>query len=161
MIYVVIIFSFLFESIITNVVSMNSLFIPLFVLISLSLLYPYFKKNNKNFIIICGITGLFYDMIFTNSLFINTVSFLSASLLIILNYKIFKYNILLSNLFNIVLIAFYRFISYVLLVAVSYLSFNYKALLDGIYTSLIINIIYGFIMYIIIDKLSMLLNIKR
>ena len=161
MIYVIILFSFLFESIITNIVSMDSYLIPLFVIVSLSLLYPYFRKNNKNFIIICGITGLIYDTIFTNMLFINTISFILISLLIIFNYKIFKYNILSSNLFNIFLIVIYRIISYILLVLVGYLNFSYMVLLDGIYTSLIINVIYGIIMYIIIDKLSILLNKKR
>ena len=160
MIYIIIIFSFLFESIMSNIVNMNSLFVPLFTLVSLSLVYPYFKKKYNNFIIVCGIVGLLYDIIFTNSLFINTISFILLSFLIIYNYKLFKYNILFSNLFNIILIACYRFISYILLVIIGYTKFNFYNLINGIYTSLIINIIYGVIIYIIIKKLAKILNIR-
>ena len=161
MTYIVIIFSFIFEAIMTNIVSINSLLIPLFTLVSLSLVYPYFKRNDNNFIIACGITGLFYDMIYTNTLFISTISFILISLIIILNYKMFKYNIFLVNIFNIFLLVIYRIISYLILVIIGYSSFKFNILLEGIYSSLIINILYGIVMYIIIDKISYLLDIKR
>ena len=161
MIYIIIILSFIFESIFTNIVSINSNLIPLFTIISLSLLYPYFKKNTINYLIVCGITGLFYDLIFTNTPFINTVSFMLISFLVMLNYRLFKYNILSSSIFNIILIIVYRLISYILLVLVGYINFKFNTLFDGISTSIIINIIYGIILYIIIDKLARILDKKK
>ena len=161
MIAFTIIFSFLFESVISNIVSINSNLIPLFTLVSLSITFPYFKKNLLKFIVICTITGLFYDLIFTNTPFINTVSFMLMSFLIILNYRLFKYNIISSSIFSIILIVLYRIISYGLLVLVDYLNFNYRNFLNGILSSLIVNIIYGFILYIILEKLSIILNKKK
>ena len=141
MIYGLIIFSFLFESIVTNIVHINTLLTPLFLITSLVILYPYFK-NKTNFIISCIVCGFFYDIAFTDSTFINTISFGISGCFIILCYNYFKYSIYSSNFINIISIIVYRIISYVLLVIVDYLNFNMTSLLEGIYNSILINIIY-------------------
>ena len=143
------------------VIILSTILISLFTLISLSILYTYFKKKVFNFIIVCTITGLFYDLIFTSYPFINTISFMLISFIIILNYRMFKYNIISSSLFNIILICIYRFISYILLVIINYINFNFKVLMQGIYSSIIINVIYSIILYIIVDKLSDILGKSR
>lgn len=161
MIPFIIIFSFLFEATFSNIVGITSILIPLFTLISLSILYPYFKKNIVTFIVVCSIVGLFYDLIFTNAPFINTVSFMIMSFLIILNYRIFKHNIVSLSIFNIILVVLYRIVSYILLVLIDYTRFSFKTLMIGIYSSLIVNVIYGIILYIILGKLSRVLEKKR
>ena len=160
MIYILIIFSFLFESTMTNIVNINSFLTPLFLITSLVILYPYFK-NNINFIIVSIVCGLFYDIVFTDSIFINTISFGFCSLFIILCYNYFKYSIYSSNLINMFNIIIYRLISYLILVIVDYINFNVYSLFEGIYNSLIINIVYGVIIYFISDLLSKIYNIKK
>lgn len=161
MIYVVLIFSFLFECAFTNIVNINSLLIPLFLLTSFTVLYPYFKKERYNFIIVCSILGLIYDILFFNSVFINTISFFLCSIFIIIGYNYLNYNICNSNIINLIIICIYRIISYFLLYIIDYISFNWNILLKGIYSSLIVNIIYGIIIYIIVDLISKILKIKR
>ena len=161
MIYIIILFSFLFESVFSNIVNSYSFLTPLFLLTSLGILYPYFKNKRINFFIVCIICGLFYDIVFTDSPFINTISFGLCSGLIILIYNYVNYNIFSSNIINIINIIFYRVISFLLLCIIDFINFNELILLEGIYNSLLINIIYGIILFIIMDLLSKIFNIKR
>lgn len=161
MIYIILIFSFLFESAFSNIIPKNSILIPLFLLTSLTILYPYFKNNNINFVITSVICGFIYDISFTNSLFINTLSFASVSGLTILIYNYINYNICSSNILNMIILISYRIISYILLCIIDIIKFNEMSLIQGIYSSLIVNIIYGLIIFIIIDLLAKIFNIKR
>jgi len=124
MIYIIIIFSFLFESAFSNIVNSHTFLTPLFLITSFSILYPYFKNNNFKFIIISIICGLFYDISLTNSTFINTISFGFASGLIIILYNYMNYNIFNSNFINIIIIIFYRIVSYFLLCIIDVIKFN-------------------------------------
>lgn len=146
MISILIILSFILEASFTNLVKMNSLFIPLFLLTSIVVLYPYFKSK-QNFILIAIICGFFYDIIFSNSLFVSTISFGICSLLIVLFNNYMHYNLLNCSFINVVTVIIYRLVSYILLLLIEYVKFDYMALLESIYSSLIINIIYGFILY--------------
>ena len=161
MIYIILIFSFLFECAFSNIVNINSILIPLFLITSFSIIYPYFKKEKYNFIIVCTIFGLLYDIAFYNSTFINTISFFICSLFIIISYNYLTYNIYNSNIINILVIIFYRLISYLLLCIIDYTSFNCLVLFRSIYSSLIANIIYGLIIYIIIYLILKIIKVKR
>jgi len=161
MIYIIMIFSFLFESVFSNIVNNHSLLTPLFLLTTLSILYPYFKNNKTNFVIVSIIWGLLYDIAFTNSPFINTISFGLSSGLIILVYNYVSYNIFSSNFINIINIIFYRTINYLLLCIIDFINFNEFTLLEGIYNSLLVNVIYGVIIFVIVNLLSKIFNIKR
>ena len=161
MVYIIIIFSFLFESVFSNIVNSYSFLTPLFLLTSLSILYPYFKNNNINFVIVCIICGLFYDISFTDSLFINTICFGLCSGLIILGYNYVNYNIFSCSFINVINIIFYRIMSYLILCIIDYVNFNGSTLLQGIYNSLIVNIINGIIIFVIVDLLSKIFNIKK
>ena len=161
MVYILIFISFLFEVFITNIVNINSFLIPLFVITSFTILYPYFLNKKINFIVTCVVSGFLYDIACTNSMFINTICFGFCGGLIIFFYNYIKYSIYSSNLINIVNIIFYRFISYLLLIIVDYMSFNKLTLLEGIYNSILINVVYGIIIYSFADVISKLFNIKR
>lgn len=161
MIYIILIFSFLFEASFTNIVNVYSFLTPLFLLTSLTILYPYFKKNNFNFVILSIICGLFYDISFTGSPFINTISFGICSGFIILGYNYMNYNVVNSNFINVIVICIYRIISYLLLCIIDYVTFNETFLIEGICNSLLVNVIYGIIIFIIISLIAKIFNIKR
>lgn len=161
MIYIILTFSFLFETMFTNIIIIDSFLIPLFLLTSLSILYPYFKKNKLTFFIASVICGFFYDIMVTNSPFINTISFGLCSGLIILIYNYMNYNIVNSNFINIINIIFYRIISYLLLCIIDIVKFNEFRLLESIYNSLLVNVIYGIIIFVIVDLIAKIFNIKR
>ena len=161
MITCILIFSFLFEAMFTNLVGTNSIFIPLFTLTSLVLVYPYFKKKNFNYVLVCLILGIFYDIAFADSVFVNTICFGIIGGLNILIYNYVKYNIYTSNIINIIIVITYRIISYIILLSINFITFNGNILFKGIYSSLLINIAYGVILYFIIELLAKILNKKR
>ena len=104
----ILIFSFLLEATFTNLVNANSFLIPLFCIVSLVLIYPYFKRKKENYIIICLILGLFYDIAFADSIFVNTISFGIIGSLTILCYTYVKYNVYTANIINLIMLISYR-----------------------------------------------------
>ncbi len=160
MIPIVLIISFLLEIIFSNIVFLTSLFIPLFLIVSLVIIYPY-SKSKVSFVIICSICGLIYDLGFLNTAFVNTLCFTVLGLLIIFLHTYINYNLVSTNIVIIIIISLYRIISYLLLCLTAYISFNVNTLFIGIYSSLIINIIYGVSIYLILEFISIRFNIKK
>lgn len=152
MLYILIILSFLLETSFTNILSVNSYFIPQFLITSLVILYPYFKNNKLNFFLICIVFGYIYDVSFINSTYINTISFGVCSLAIMILNKYFNLNIYSLSIINILIIALFRIISYLLLLMPYYSKFNLSVLIESIYSSILINLIYGVFLYLISSK---------
>ncbi len=161
MICTILIISFFLEAIYTNIVSIDSLFIPLFAFTSLILIYPYFNKKDINYVIVCLILGLFYDIVFSDSAFVNTMCFAVLGTINIICNKYVKYNIYTSNIINLILIITYRIISYVMLLSINYVVFNSYIFFKGIYSSLIVNFLYGIVLYLIIELIAKIFNKKR
>lgn len=158
----IIILSFIFEGITTNLVPSNSLFLPLFTITSLVITFPYFNKEKKYiFILVSTIMGILYDISYTNSLFINTFNFIICGLLIILIDNYISNSFINTIFINSLMIIMFKIISYLLLIIFGFINFNQSFLIKGIYSSIILNIIYGIILYFICDKLSNKLNIKK
>ena len=66
-----------------------SLFTPLLTLISVISIYPLYKKEIKKYLITIFVTGIIYDLLYTNLLFYNGVLFIIMGLFnIYLNKKI-------------------------------------------------------------------------
>lgn len=160
MIPIVIVLSFFLEIMFSNIVTFSSLFIPLFLIVSLVLMYPYFKSK-LYFIIVCAICGLIYDLGFLNTAFINTLCFTATGLMIMLIHSYMNYNLVSTNIVNIIIIVFYRIISYLLLCLTAYTNFHITTLFRGIYSSLIINIIYGITVYLLLNLICKRFNIKK
>ena len=143
MIYIIIIISFLLEGIVTNLISMHSLLIPAFTITSLVIVYPYFNKEKKHLFLLTSLcVGICYDIVYTNSLFINTFSFLICSLIILLINSFLSHRIYIVMLTNLFIIVLFRVCTYFLLITFSdNMFFNKELLVKGIYSSLILNII--------------------
>lgn len=158
----IIIMSFFLEGIFSNIININSIILPLFTITSLVITYPYFNKDKKYlFIIISFIIGIVYDIAYTNSLFINTFTFLICSLIIILINKYIKYNFISNMLTNILVLVLFKFISYILLFIFRFINFNNNILLKGIYSSLILNITYGIFLYYVCFKVNKKLKSRK
>lgn len=160
MIVLTLIISFILEGIFTNLISMNSLFIPFFSLTALIILYPYFNNRNK-FILASILLGVFYDIIYTSMPFVNTFTFVLTCFFALLIYNYINMNWININILNIIMIIFYRIFSYILLCLINFTKFNSDILIKGIYSSIIINIIFGIVLYIVTDKLGKKLNIRK
>ena len=154
--------SFFLESICSNFINMNnSLLIPLFSIISLIIIYPYFNNDNLKFIYTCAVIGLFYDIVFTNTLIFNMVIFVAIGFVIKLINVFISNNPLNVTLISLICILLYRVTTYVVLVVIGYISFNSVTLIKGIYSSIVLNIIYAIIVYLVTDYYSKKFRIAK
>ncbi len=127
-------------------------FTPLFTILSLIFVYPYFKNSKKDFFLFSFILGLVYDLFFTNFYVLNSILFLIISIVIyyILNKKDYSLryiivtcivSILLYNLLLFLILNFFNYVNY------SLLDFSYilKYFIIG-------NILYIVILYLILKN---------
>lgn len=152
----IIISSFILDIILSNVLPFMkgdlSIFTSLFVPITIYLIYPFYKNQKLKYYIESFIIGIIYDLIFTNLLFFDGVIFLIISLV---SVKIYK-NFIVDKCKNIMYV-FLIIILYEFLVASIFLIFNLVPIsfYDFIYKishTLLINVVYGFLLYEIIGS---------
>ena len=152
----IIISSFILDIILSNVLPFMkgdlSIFTSLFVPITIYLIYPFYKNQKLKYYIESFIIGIIYDLIFTNLLFFDGVIFLLISLV---SVKIYK-NFIVDKYKNIMYV-FLIIILYEFLVASIFLIFNLVPIsfYDFIYKishTLLINVVYGFLLYEIIGS---------
>ena len=81
---IIIVISLLFDGLLTNylpyLVNDLSYFTPLFTVVSIFIIYPFYRKNNKKYFITVFLLGFIYDLFYTNLLFYNAVIFLINNL---------------------------------------------------------------------------------
>ena len=80
----IIIISFLIDGILTNflpyMVNDLSYFTPLFTLVSIFLVYPFYQKKEKKYYGTIFLLGIIYDLFYTNLLFFNAMLFLMIAI---------------------------------------------------------------------------------
>ena len=147
-------FSFILEGIFSNFISIHSILSPLFVLMSLIIIYPFLLNNKESYYKICFIVGLLYDLIYTDTIIVH------AFLFLIIGFTITKINLILANnhinvmVMALIIIILYRLILYCLLLLTGNISFDIFDLFQSIYLSLVVNIIYIVVMNMITDEIS-------
>ena len=154
--------SLILDGILSNIIPMNTNFlIPLFSLVAVILIYPFFKKNNNNYLIATSIIGFIYDIVYTDTIGLNLIIFLAMGILTKYFYSILNINIIncLINLF--LLIIFYRITTFIILYLSGYLNWSFSLLFKSIYSSIILNIGYCLISYYVLDWLSYKFKIKK
>lgn len=161
MIIIFLIFSFLLEGIIYSLIDQNSIIIPLFSLLSLVLLYPYFNNKKSNFIITALILGFFYDIVYTNTLFINVFTFGLLALIIIKIFTYFTRNIINSYILSILVVIIYRILVFLFLNLIQAIDFNLLKFLHSITNSILINMLYISIFYYLLNSISNRIKIKK
>ena len=142
-----IIISFILDNFISNFINHNSLFYPLFTLLSLIIIYPKLTKKINKYYLISFLLGLIYDVAVTDTLFFNAFIFLLLSYIVNYIFRKIPYNYLSVLIISFISIIYYRLITYIVLLLLNYLHFNLLTLLKSIYNSLILNIIYITILY--------------
>ncbi|MGE5456682.1 MAG: rod shape-determining protein MreD [Ignavibacteriales bacterium] len=149
-----VIVSFFLDSILTSFIPIDSIFIPLFSLISLIVIYPYFHKEQNSYLKFSFLIGLLYDIVYTDTIFLNAFIFLLIGFCIKLIHEYISNNAFNISIMSLCVVAIYRFITYFVLVMINYLNYNFNDLLVSIYSSLIVNVIYGIILYLTTDFIS-------
>ena len=143
MIYLILVISFLLDNLISFFLNTNLLFNPLLSLVSLIIIFRYYHRKDENkYLITSFVLGLVYDIVCTDTVFLNAGIYLLLYLFIIKFYKIFSYNLLNSAILLIIVIIIYRSITFLVLSNFNFISFNLYHLLQSISSSLILNLLY-------------------
>lgn len=136
-------FSFFLDGIVSLFLDKNSIFIPLFTLMSLIVSYPLIK-NKRKIIIISTTLGLLYDIVYTQTLFTNTIIFFVIGLIVLSIFKYIKYNTFNSVIACFLIIISYRILSYISFFAFNDVELNLSLIFKSIYSSILINLVYIF-----------------
>lgn len=162
MVGVVTVLSFLLEGIVSNIVGITSTWlVPLFSIVSLIIIYPYFNHEEENFLKVCFAVGLFYDLVYTDTLVIN------ACIFTLIGFFIRWLNSWMSNhAISVLFITFltifvYRILMYLILIVVGFLPFDLNTLVTSITSSLLLNLIYAEVLYLITDFMSKKYRIRK
>lgn len=151
---IIVIFSLLLDGIITNfipyLVNDLSLFTPLLTLVSIFIIYPFYRKNNLKYLITVFIIGIIYDLFYTNLLFFNAIIFLLIGFISIFIYHNFEVNFLRIILYTVLLIAIYESLTALIILIFNLVPITLSKLTYKISHSLILNIIYIEILYLIV-----------
>ena len=151
---IILVVSFLLDGILSNflpyMVGDLSLFTPMFTIVSLVIIYPFFTKKLKYYFITCFLVGLVYDFMYTNLLFYNAVLFLAVGLMLMFLYRYIRPSWLSLILFIVVVIAGYECMNAIVILAFQLVPMTFYRLLYKISHSLLLNLCHGEILYFII-----------
>ena len=147
---IILIISFILDGILTNflpyTVGNLSLFTPFFTLTSLVIIYQFYYHKEKKYLLTALITGILYDLFYTNLLFFNGL----ITYIVIKWYKVTGFNVVSVLIYITVLIALYEIVFAGMILVFDLVPITLTRLLYKISHSLILNLIYGELIYLII-----------
>lgn len=155
--YIIMLLSLLLDGILTNYLpylpNNLSFFTPMLTLVSIIIIYQFYRKDEKKYYINIFILGFIYDLFYTNLLFFNAVLF---TIIAIINKKIQKTTSL--NFFNILIETIVIIIIYELLTGFILFTYNIVPVtiikvLYKIIHSILLNVIYIEVLYFILKKI--------
>ena len=155
--------SFFLQGIMSNylnyTISNPSLFSTIYTLITLIIVSKYFDDERKYYLT-AAIFGLLYDLVYTNTFILNTILFLTISIIARRLIKLFSDNIVSINIITLISIFIYHILSFIILGVISYNTYNIKILLIICTHSIIMTIIYTTITYYLSNYISSKFEIK-
>ena len=156
--------SMFLDSLFSNYIPISSInniyLVPMFSIVSLIIIYPYFEEK-MDFIKICLLFGFIYDILFTNTLGLNITLFFTIGYVIT-----FLDDILSNTLFSIiikmlVIILVYDGLSYFILLLLNYMNYDFNVLLLKYAKSILLNSIYIILLYFSTNGIAKKLSIKK
>lgn len=151
---IIIIISLILDGVLTNflpfLVNDLSLFTPLLTLVSIFIIYPFFRKKESRFYLILFIVGIIYDLLYTNLLFFNAILFLVTGILTKVIYKNFEINFLKIMIYSVILITTYEILTALIILIFNLVPITIPKVIYKISHSVLLNIVYIEILYLII-----------
>lgn len=130
-----------------------SLFTPMFTIVSILLIYPLYRKKEKQYFITLFIVGIIYDLLYTNLLFYNAIIFEILGIITKKIYKELDVEHIKLSLYIIGLIIIYEFLFSLNILIFNLVPITISKIIYKITHSILINIIYGELIYTIIKHL--------
>ena len=156
-----VIISFLLDGIFFSSLNSNTLFCPLFSILSILIIYPMLISDNNKYYIICGILGILYDICYANTLFLHFFIFIGFGIFVSFLFRKVSVNVLNTYLIGISGIVLYRLFHALFFVGLFFSNWSLNLLLKSIFSSIIINSIYLLCFYFIAKKIRINLRKKK
>lgn len=154
---IILIISFILDGLLTNflpyLVNDLSLFTPLLTLVSIFMIYPFYRKKETKYFNILFILGILYDLFYTNLLFFNSILFITIGIITKYIYKNFEINYLKLIIYIILIITIYETLTGIIILIFDLVPITLERLIYKITHSILLNVIYSEIIYLIIKKL--------
>lgn len=143
---IIMICSIIFDGLLTNILPFTmgnlSIFTPLFTVVGLFSIYPFYRKKFNNYIILAIICGIIYDLVYTNLLFFNCCLFILVTFLTRLIYKNIQINYIGVIIGTLLIISFYEVVGALVIMVFGRVPITFMDILYKISHSLLLNIIY-------------------
>lgn len=149
---ILLIIALLLDGIISLYVPNNSYLIPLITVTTIYMIYPLYKKKDKKYCIGTIITGLTYDLLYTNLLFFNAILFYCIGRLTKYLYKNFNQNFIKTIIYVTIIIITYELLTSIILLIYRIVPITFIKVIYKITHSLLVNLFYASILYLILKK---------
>ncbi len=163
--YIVTIISLLLDLFLSTILPIvntsNNFFIPMFTIVSLVLMYPYFNHKQNNYIRYAIIIGFIYDILITNTLLVNATIFACLAAFIRFLDSGLSNNLLSIIIKSLLVIFVYDVVMYLILSLIGYINFNIFDILFKLLKSISLNLIYIIVCYSITNRIAKRLKIKK
>ncbi len=154
---IIITLSLILDGILSNIfpytVNNLSLFTPLLTLISIYLIYPFYKKKENKYILTIFLTGIIYDLLYTNLIFYNAIIFTIIGIISKYIYKHYEINYLNIIIQIILIVTIYESLNALIIILFNLVPMSISRLFYKITHSLLLNIIYSELLLLIINIL--------
>ena len=154
---IIMILSFLLDGILTNFLPyMNydlSFFTPLLTVVSIFIIYPFYRKREKNYFLQMFFIGILYDLFYTNLLFLNALLFLGIAFLSKIIHKNFEITYFKLIFYIAFVVIVYESLMAFILFIFQLVPITFPKLIYKIVHSLFLNILYIEVLYLILNLL--------
>lgn len=130
-----------------------SIFTPMLTIVSIFIIYPLYRKQEKKYFTILFIVGIIYDLLYTNLLFYDSLVFMFLGLIIKKIYKDFTVEHIKLSIHIIILIMIYELLFSLFIIVFNLVPISLSRIIYKITHSILLNIIYGELLYTIIKHL--------
>lgn len=140
-VYIRIIISFLLEILISTFLNQNSYFLPLFTFFT-TMEESNKIKDVKRSLLFSFFIGLIYDIVMTNTYFLNATIFLTISWVIKKYNKYVDKNQITFLLYFLLQLFLYRLLTYLTLIIIQYKTLSIMLFIKSILSSIFLNILF-------------------
>ena len=155
---IILIMSFILEGVVSLYIPFNlnniNIYYPSLTLVSIVSCYPLFNHKRKFdfYYLVVIIIGICYDLVYTDVFILNSLLFFISALIVSKFYLKFDVNNYMFLLLCLIIITNYNAVYYFILVLYQHMHFDLFMLLYKIVNSYFLNLLYGYILYLLILK---------
>ena len=156
--------SFILDNFMSNIfpstLSDVSVFSTIYILISITIIYPYFSNERKYYLLVI-IFGVLFDILYTGTFIYNMVIFLVLGILVKIFNNMFPENVFTTNIISVIVVSLYHVLSFIILSIVGSINYDFILLVNIILGSVLMTIIYTSVSYYVIKFIYNKFNIKQ